>query len=382
MSKLLTVYDDHEPLNNVISTLTLNVEEVFFVYHHEVSRNTFINIDKVLHKYLEDLRISFIQLDEDEKQLNGLLYENPDAVIDVGASKYLSLLLFEIANRGQNQIIYYDNEENVIKDYRTHSVIYGEVFKLKIEDVLKLRGGEIQSYMHHSATDTKTRETVLSTVENNIDNYAAFIRYMTKLNSLVNSSRQNGSHRFLLTDDTVQKIKTDTCYRKIGDLFEIRDNMLTFKTARLKEMVCVSGAFLENYLYIRLTESGLFDDVIMSAVIDFSDDKYIQPVRCEIDCMVMRNNRLLFVSCKSSKADTSDLNEIYVHNSMFGNALSVPVLCVGEELDRKYPSIYAKAEELGIYIIDKSSFIDKDIVIVFLEILDGTYAYDSLSYSL
>ena len=32
-----------------------------------------------------------------------------------------------------------------------------------------------------------------------------------------------------------------------------------------------------------------------------------------------------------------------------------PLFFVGEELDRKYPSIYAKAEELGIYIIDKET---------------------------
>ncbi len=378
MSKLLTVYDDQEPLNNVVSALTLNAEEIFFVYHHEVSRNTFANIEKVIHKYLTDTQIHFIQLNDDEKQLNEILDQNPDSVIDVGAARYLSLLLFEMANRRQNPIIYYDDEENVIKDYRTHSVLYKDVFRLKIEDVLKLRGGEIKSFMHHSATDNRTKETIVDLVENNIDNYAAFIRFLTKLNSVINNSRQSGSTRFILDQEAIQKIKTDYCYKKKSDLFEIRDNYLIFKTRKLQEMVCVSGAFLENYLYIILSESGYFDDVLMSAEIDFSDDKYIQPVRCEIDCMVMRNNRLLFVSCKSSKADTGDLNEIYVHNSMFGNALSVPVLCVGEELDRKYPSIYAKSEELGIYIIDKSSFTDKHVLDVFLEILDGTYRYDPL----
>ncbi|MBQ6478915.1 MAG: DUF1887 family protein [Erysipelotrichaceae bacterium] len=378
MNKLLTVYDDQEPLNNVISALTLNAQEIFFVYHHEVSRNAFANIETVIHKYLAEAQIVFLQLSEDEKQLNEILDRNPDSIIDVGAAKYLSLLLFEIANRRRNPIIYYDDEENVIKDYRTHSVLYKDVFKLKIEDVLKLRGGEIRSFMHQSASDDKTKETIIDLVEENIDNYPAFIRFLTKLNSIINGSRQSGAHRFVLDQDAIQKIKTDYCYKKTADLFEIDDRYLIFKTRKLQEMISVSGAFLENYLYILLTESGYFDDVLMSAEIDFSDDKYIQPVRCEIDCLVMRNNHLLFVSCKSSKAETGDLNEIYVHNSMFGNALSVPVLCVGEELDRKYPSIYAKAEELGIYIIDKSAFTEKHILNVFLEILDGTYVYDPL----
>ena len=88
-------------------------------------------------------------------------------------------------------------------------------------------------------------------------------------------------------------------------------------------MISVAGAFLENYLYLKLDESGLFDDIKMSAVIDFSDDKYAYPVRCEIDCLIIKDNRLLFVSCKSSKADATTLNEIYVHNHRFGNALSL-----------------------------------------------------------
>ena len=86
MSKLLTVYDDQEPLNNVISALTLNAEEVFFVYHHEVSRNTFANIEKVINKYLTETQIHFMQLNDDEKQLNEILDRNPDSVIDVGAA--------------------------------------------------------------------------------------------------------------------------------------------------------------------------------------------------------------------------------------------------------------------------------------------------------
>lgn len=377
MTKLLTVYDDKEPLNNVISALTIPVDAVFYIYHHEVSRNTFSNIEKVIRKY-KDIQIDFIQLSEDEKQIKEILETDNGIIADVGGAKYLSLLLFDLTKNKDTRLIYYDDEENVIKDYRTHTVLYEEVFKLKIEDILKLRGGEIKEYMHQSISDAQSKKTIIDLVESNISDYPAFIRYMTRINSYTNNVRKIGNLSYQLDRETIQRIKTDGCYKKCGDLFVIEDDVLTFKNRKLKDTVCVSGAFLENYLYIKLRESELFDDVMMSAVIDFSDDKYKQPVRCEIDCLVIRNNHLLFVSCKSSKADTADLNEIYVHNSMFGNALSKPALCVGEELDRKYPSVYAKAEELGIYIIDRSSFIDRDVSEVFLSILNNDYQYDIL----
>ena len=46
--KLLTVYDDVDPVNNVISPLTIEADEIFYVYHHEVPDSSFENITKVL----------------------------------------------------------------------------------------------------------------------------------------------------------------------------------------------------------------------------------------------------------------------------------------------------------------------------------------------
>ena len=377
--KLLTVYDDVDPLNNVISPLTIEADEIFYVYHHDIPDSSFENIAKVLLRY-RDIRINFIKLIDDSRQLNEIFSQNEGIVVDVGGARYLSLLLFETVKDKENQIIYYDDDENVIKDYRSHSIIYHDVFKLQIEDVLNLRGGEIKEYMHRSAEDGKSRNAIISLFEKNMDNYGSFIRFLTRLNSLINNRDYMGSNTYQLSEGDRFDLMSDAVYDKVSDLFTIDGkNRLRFSTRKLKEMVSVSGAFLENYLYIKLTESGKFDDVKMSTVIDFSDDKYIYPVRCEIDCLIIKNNKLLFVSCKSSKADASTLNEIYVHNHRFGNVLSLPVLCVCEELDRKYPSTYAKGEELGIYLVDRSSFVNGDICDVFSSILDGTYVYDKVS---
>lgn len=376
MTRLVTVYDDKEPLNNVISALTLDVDEAIYVYHHEVSRNRFKNIQSVLKRY-RNIKTQFVQLKNDTEELQALISDK-ETIADVGGAKYLSLLLFELANRNGNMIVYFDDEENVIKEYEGHKVIKKTAFRLKIEDVLKLRGGEIKSSMHKPISDYRTKKTVVELVENNLNSYGVLIKYITKINSILSASKKKNTRTYILSNTNVRNLESDVCYTRIGDLFTIDGNTLTFKTAKLREMIGVSGAFLENYLYIKLTESKKFDDVRMSADIDFSDDKYMQPVRCEIDCLVIRNNRMLFVSCKSSKADTADLNEIYVHNSMFGNALSAPVLCVAEEMDRQYPSIYAKAEELGVYVIDLSYLENEGAVSAFESVIHRTYRYDVL----
>ncbi|MCR5095888.1 MAG: hypothetical protein K6A70_04035 [Erysipelotrichaceae bacterium] len=377
MSKLLTVYDDKEPLNNVVSELTLDVDEVFYVYHHKISINNFINIDKVIKKY-KDITTHYIQLQNDEEEIGKIINENPGIIIDVGGAKYLSLFLFDIARAKDFEMIYYDDEENVIKNYVNHVVVENNVFKLEIADVLQLRGGEIKDYMHHSITDQASKNTIVELFENNIDNYPAFIRYLTKINGLLNDRDYLGNNTYQLTDEKKHAITADIAYKKIGDFFKVEGDKLIFKNSRLRNLVTVSGAILENYLCIKLTESSYFDDVKMSVVIDFADDKYSHPVRCEVDCLVIKNNHLLFISCKSSKVDTPALNEIYVHNTRFGNCLSSAAICVVEELDRKYPSFYAKGQELNIYLIDKSSFKEGKVVDTFVSIYDGSYQYDEL----
>lgn len=377
MAKLVTVLDNNDPLNNVISELSLDVTDIFYIYHHHVDKAVLNNIDKVIKKY-KKVKTHFLQLKDDEKEILKILKSDKKVIADVGGAKYLSLLLFELAYKNGNQLIYYDDEENVIKDYISHKVYKSKVFKLKAEDILKIGGGTIKSIMHAPIKDYRSKEILKRIVENNIDDYPGFVRYISKLNSLLSKNSYRGRRTYYLNKDKIHSIVTDKYYKKSKELFSINEYAITFATEKLREMVCTSGTFLENYLYIKLIESKQFDDVVMSAVVDFSNNKYNTPVRCEIDCLVVKNNKTLFVSCKSSKAETSDLNEIHVHNSKFGNMLSKPVICVGEDLDRKYPSVYAKAEELGVYVVDKSSFLNKGVAQTFIEIINDKYVYDEL----
>ena len=376
MNKILTVYDNYEPLNNVASVLSLDVDEVFFAYHHDVDSRYFLYIEKVIRKYKKNIKLNFMHLVNDEYQLRSIIEYNENVIVDVGGAKYLSLVLFDLARKNGREIIYYDDEENNIKDYKTHSIICPKVFNLTIEDVINLKGGEIVSYMHQSVQHEDSKQTIRRIVEMNLEHYPAFIHFISRINSFINNADYLGNNKYRLSDDVIRKIESDEIYDYIDDLFVIDGNELEFKNRVLKELVSVSGTFLENYLHIVVGESGYFDDMKMSVVVDFADENCEYPVRCEIDSLILKDNHLLFVSCKSSKADTGALNEIYVHNKKFGNSLSKPVLCVCEELDRKYPSIYAKGKELGVYLIDRSSFLEKDINEEFLSIIEGTYEYD------
>ena len=217
MIRLVTVYDDKEPLNNVISALTLDVNEVVYLYHHEVSRNRFKNIRLVLKKY-KNIRTRFLQLKNDEEEIRELISDTETAITDVGGAKYLSLLLFELAEKNGNCIVYFDDEENVIKVYRGHKIIAKEAFRLQIEDVLKLRGGEIKSSMHKPSSDYRTKKTVIELVENNLDSYPTLIKFITKVNSILSASKKKNTRTYILSASNVRNIESDACFARIGDL--------------------------------------------------------------------------------------------------------------------------------------------------------------------
>ena len=137
------------------------------------------------------------------------------------------------------------------------------------------------------------------------------------------------------------------------NLFNLNKDSLNFDNHVKQQLFLVAGTWLESYLYLKLKENNYFNDVMMSVVIDFSEkhDRRF-PVICEIDVLASHLNALYFISCKSNKVDTNALNEIKIHNTMFGNDLSKPVICTLEDLRNCNINIYQKAQELGIVVID------------------------------
>lgn len=375
MSKrLLKTFEEDNNLNNVLVPLSIDVDEVIYLYHHDVSQRKINNCSKVLNKY-KKLKVLYKKVKEEEVEK----YITEDTVVDISASKYLSIVLYEEALKNDLKVIYYDEEERVVKEYNNHKVYGDKMFSLKIEDIVTLGGGRIISMMHKPVQDRRTIDMIYKAVDQAGSQYNLFTAYVSRVNSFL-ADYENDRNSYHLSDNVVRKIVTDEQYIRYKDLnlFEINGNDLKFVNGDIRRIFMVTGAFLENYIYHKLSESNYFDDVMMSSTIEFNDEKWKYPVSCEIDCLVLKDNNLLFVSIKSNKVEKDDLNEIKVHNVVFGNRQSSPVICINSDLSNKKPSIYAKAEELGVYVIDSSSFQRGEMVDKFISIMEGTYEYEKI----
>ena len=379
--KLVSVLDLKDALNNVLAPLSLDIDEVFFLYHHEIEEEILESIRSVILKY-RDIGVHFYSLNNDNEEISVILETYPDIIVDIGGEKYLSLVLFDRVLPRDNMIIYYDNEENMIKSYRNHEIVVKNVFRLSIEDMVRLGGGFITDQMHASVRkeDRETVEVLDRVMEASFGSYSRFTGFLSRVASVMNKDRCRGGRIYTLDDDAAKRLRNDEGYRTYEalGLLELDRNTLSFPTREIASMFGVTGAFLENYLYLKLKESGYFDDVRMSCVIDFNKHLRKYPVVCEIDCLVIKDNHILFVSCKSNKVDTGDLNEIKVHDTMFGNRISHPVLCTLDDLNVKSPSVYSKARELDVAIIDSTDFEKGEVPLRFLEIIRDTYDYERI----
>ena len=228
-----------------------------------------------------------------------------------------------------------------------------------------------------SADDLKTNSIIKKVMQEVLDNYAGFITYIQKVNHLLGSGKENNLS-YYLDQNKIERIVNDPQYRILAkyNLFKIEGRRLSFLNKTIRSLFQVSGSWLESYLYIILKESGHYDEVMMSVIIDFSQSNNNEyPITCEVDGIVLKDNHLLFISSKSNKVETDALNEIKTHQERFGNNLSHPIICTLEDLSDKNPSIFLKAQGLKIAVIEKQHFQNNQVIMLLDKIINNSYVY-------
>ena len=109
------------------------------------------------------------------------------------------------------------------------------------------------------------------------------------------------------------------------------------------------GMALELYVYKAFLDSGLFSDVVTSAVVDWDSDHMREGVTNEIDVMATRGIVPVFVSCKTGDISTEAINELAVLRDRFGGNIAKAAIVTAE---RCRAITRHRASDLDIKIID------------------------------
>ena len=110
---------------------------------------------------------------------------------------------------------------------------------------------------------------------------------------------------------------------------------------------------LELQVYRACLEAGCFDDVVLSAVVNWEGGQTQRnAVTNEIDVVAVQGVRPIFISCKTSEIRTEALNELAVLRDRFGGRSSRAIIVTSAPASRNRALMRMRAAELNIEVIE------------------------------
>ena len=131
-----------------------------------------------------------------------------------------------------------------------------------------------------------------------------------------------------------------------------------FRDRQIRTWLRDVGSVLELYVYKACLDSGLFQDVRISVIVDWDGDDDTKPVSNELDVVCTRSVTPVFISCKTCDVKTEALNELSVLRDRFGGKMAKAAIVTAT---RGGTQMRSRASELGITVIDLNDLTDGEI---------------------
>lgn len=123
----------------------------------------------------------------------------------------------------------------------------------------------------------------------------------------------------------------------------------SFRDSQIRTWLRDIGSVLELYIYKCCLDTGLFNDVRTSAVVDWEGTFRQDNVTNEIDVMAMRGINPVFISCKTCDVSTEALNELAILRDRFGGNTAKAAIVTTKRCQN---ITRHRASELRIEVID------------------------------
>lgn len=130
---------------------------------------------------------------------------------------------------------------------------------------------------------------------------------------------------------------------------------LKFKSALHRRCLLIEGVWLELYGYVSAKNSGLFDDVRTSIIVDWDGvEGGADNAKNEVDIFLVKGVTPIFISCKMSLPTALAMSEIRLLATKFGGRHSRAVVLTAGVLGEEHKALRQRAAELEITMLDKN----------------------------
>ncbi len=377
MKTLVELYDK-EIIFNISAAVALKPENIVFICDRKIGEKRKAPLISVLKKHCPVSKVFFYEIEcldcecveSTLKKIGADFGEfsieltGGTELIAYGAGKYA-------AGKDINAFIYNNKSSEIVyvsgkyKDRREKAAL-----SFKTDDFILMAGGR---YVRHGHFDAEGFSA--DVFDDALKVWDIFLRYKAAWHKQVAYFQATSSVGGVMDSclkysggKTVRKRDGSTAEAQINVLKELEgagilidvDNFgdrisFEFKNCTIKKLLNDFGVWLEMFVYKSALDSGKFDDVDMSVVIDWNhrlnerDD-----VLNEIDVIVTKGTTPVFISCKAGNVSAAAINEIKTLTDRFGGTLAKAVLITCEELSEYSLKTYRRATELGIKVIELS----------------------------
>ena len=369
--RTLIEFHDIRPLENVLGVEIFRPEHVVYICPEKAPRNAKEHLKRYFsHRGISaSLEFCYVNAFDAEAILRvfrKVLSKYPDAVMDItgGTDDLLFAAGYACAEK-KIPVVTYSRTKNSFFSIHLASSANGIPcdIALSVEDCFLMAGG----FLRKGRVDNSILSRYLDDFGPFFD---VFLKHRTRWDKIVNYiqrislSQEDGSFSLSVQGNYIVKgehgsrlaapeeaLRELEQIRLISDLQIVPEESVSFRfrDSQIRAWLRDVGSVLELYVYKACLDSHVFNDVLTSAVVDWSEGEKGMPVSNELDVMCTRGITPVFISCKTCMIRTDALNELAILRDRFGGDMARAAIVSAEPAGAAARN---RAAELNIRVID------------------------------
>ena len=372
MRTLIELYDER-PLENVLGVEVFRPRRVVYVCPENVAG------DKRVHRQLKEYfrhrgmepELSFVRTDVYDsesvlRRLRSITEEDADCAIDItGGTDAVLFAAGLLSAEWPVPVFTYSRKRNRFYNIRNASFASDLPcdVRFSVEDCFRMAGGSMRT----GRVDNRILDRYMDDYDPFFRLYLEHRRDWTRIVTYFQRVSQTAPDApvplevfgpYEVKGERAARIqapeKALSDLEKLGFLLDLQITRgervsFRFRDQQIRTWLRDVGSVLELYTYKACLDTGLFDDVRTSAVVDWEENKKDNAVSNELDVMATRGITPVFISCKTCDVKTEALNELAVLRDRFGGQIARAAIVTAE---RGRTVMRNRAFELNIQVID------------------------------
>ena len=377
METLIELYDER-PLENVLGVEVFRPKRTVYICPQDAARDTLLHRQLRAYFSHRDQQVELVFFKANVYDANAVLAllhriveRYPDCALDItGGTDAVLFAAGLLCAETEIPVLTYSRRHNCFYNIKNAPFAEGLRCELhyRVEDFFRMAGGSVR--------EGRVSNELLSGYLDDFDPFFALylrhrrdwtkiVTYLQRLSpgSPDGSYSLEASGPYTVKGERGSRIEApEQALRDLEDIGFLQGLSITpervsflFRDGQIRTWLRDVGSVLELYVYKACLDSGLFNDVRTSAVVDWNGDGRENAVSNELDVMCTRGITPVFISCKTCMIRTEALNELAVLRDRFGGEIARAAIVTAEPAGA---SARNRAAELNIRVIDLNDLED------------------------